>query len=105
MVQHSTFHYNCDLCKYKAVNRECLKNHVRVHHSDLKPFKCDVCEKLFKLKTTLVNHMAQHTGVRRFSCQFCSKTFMSSGNYYAHRKRMHPRELSAMKFEKEEKER
>jgi len=49
-----------------------------------------------------MNHMVQHTGVRKFACQFCSRTFASSGNYYSHRKRMHPIELAEHKLKQEE---
>lgn len=49
--------------------------------------------------------MVQHTGIRKFVCEFCSRTFASSGNYYSHRKRMHPHELAAVKVKKEEEER
>lgn len=97
MVQHSSIRFTCQLCPYTAVNRQCLRNHAKVQHTDDKPFRCDVCGKDFKLKTTLVNHMVQHTGLRKFSCQFCSRTFASSGNYYSHRKRMHPQELANFK--------
>lgn len=104
MVQHSMVRHKCNLCDYSALNLQCLKNHMRVQHTDLKPFACDVCGKSFKLKNTLLNHQVQHTGVKKFSCEFCARTFASSGNYYAHRKRMHPQELAVQKKRKEDEE-
>lgn len=105
MIQHSGIKYLCQICSYSALNPQCLRNHMRVQHSDEKPFKCDLCEKTFKLKNTLLNHIVQHTGVKKFSCQFCSRTFASSGNYYSHRKRMHPQQLAILKSKQEEEER
>lgn len=105
MLQHSSIRYTCSSCSYSALNRQCLRNHIRVHHTDTKPFSCNVCGKSFKLKNTLLNHMVQHTGIRKFSCPFCTRTFASSGNYYTHRKRMHPQELAAMQLKQEEDER
>uniref|UniRef100_A0A1B0CA46 Putative transcription factor grauzone n=1 Tax=Lutzomyia longipalpis TaxID=7200 RepID=A0A1B0CA46_LUTLO len=105
MVQHSMVRFKCDLCEYSALNRQCLRNHVRVQHTDLKPYCCSQCGRAFKLKNTLLNHMVQHTGLKKFSCQFCSRTFASSGNYYSHRKRMHPQELAAYNKKREEEER
>lgn len=105
MIQHSGIKYLCELCDYAALNPQCLRNHMRVQHTDDKPFKCDLCERSFKLKNTLLNHLVQHTGIKKFACQFCSRTFASSGNYYAHRKRMHPQELAILKSQQEEQER
>lgn len=105
MVQHSSIRYNCSICDYSALNRQCLRNHMRVQHTSDKPFRCDVCDKTFKLKNTLINHSVQHTGVRKFVCQFCNRSFASSGNFYSHRKRMHPQELVALKRQQEEDER
>ncbi|XP_058461199.1 GDNF-inducible zinc finger protein 1-like isoform X2 [Malaya genurostris] len=104
MVQHSMVRHKCNLCDYSAANMQCLRNHMRVQHTDLKPFACDVCGKTFKLKNTLLNHHVQHTGVKKFCCEFCSRTFASSGNYYAHRKRMHPQELHVQKMRKQAEE-
>ncbi|XP_031630900.1 zinc finger protein 572-like [Contarinia nasturtii] len=105
MVQHSSIRYNCSICDYSALNQQCYRNHMRVQHTDVKPFQCDICLKSFKLKNTLRNHQVQHTGVRRFVCPFCNRSFASSGNYYSHRKRMHPNELAAMKLKQEEEDR
>lgn len=105
MVQHSSIRYSCDVCDYSALNKQCLRNHMRVQHTNNKPFTCDVCGKAFKLKNTLRNHTVQHTGVKRFTCPFCNRSFASSGNFYSHRKRMHPEELATMLLKKEAEER
>lgn len=105
MVQHSSIRYNCSICTYSALNRQCLQNHIKVQHSDEKPYKCNECDKSFKLKNTLISHMVQHTGVRKYVCQFCDRKFGSSGNYYSHRKRMHAQLLSELKLKQEQEER
>lgn len=101
MYQHSTVRYTCSQCPYSALNQQCLKRHVKVQHSDDKPFECGDCGKAFKLKTTLVAHTFQHTGDRKYVCEFCDRSFVSNGNYYSHRKRMHPEELAAVQLQKE----
>lgn len=49
--------------------------------------------------------MVQHTGIKKFKCEFCERQFASSGNYYSHRKRMHKDELAAVNKKKEEEDR
>lgn len=49
--------------------------------------------------------MAQHTGIKKFACEFCDRTFASSGNYYSHRKRMHKDQLAAANERKEAEDR
>lgn len=78
---------------------------MQVHHTTDKRHKCDVCGKTFKLKNTLKNHVFQHTGEKRFVCPFCNRSFASSGNFYSHRKRMHPQELAELLLKQEEEER
>lgn len=94
MSQHSEIRHQCPSCTYSSVNLQCFRNHIRVQHSNDKPHVCNECGRSFKLKNTLLNHMVQHTGERKYSCEFCTKRFASSGNYYSHRKRMHPNELA-----------
>lgn len=46
--------------------------------------------------------MAMHAGITDlYYCEFCTKTFRSNANMYAHRKRTHPAELEEMRRQKE----
>lgn len=42
MAIHSDLKHYCDLCDYSAVNKQCLMNHRKVQHSNVKPFSCGV---------------------------------------------------------------
>uniref|UniRef100_A0A336N6E3 CSON007547 protein n=1 Tax=Culicoides sonorensis TaxID=179676 RepID=A0A336N6E3_CULSO len=102
MIQHSEKKFKCHLCsEYQTVNKQCLVNHIRIKHSEEKRFACEVCEKSFKLKNTLMNHLRQHSKEQPYSCEFCSRKFTSSGNFYAHRKRMHMAQVQQLKEQKE----
>ncbi|XP_077295696.1 zinc finger protein 639-like isoform X2 [Arctopsyche grandis] len=97
LAQHMKRHTNlvqCSLCDYSTSLTKFLSVHMRMKHSDLKPFVCLVCGKSFKVKQCLNTHMAQHTGERKYACSYCPRTFASSGNFYTHRKRMHAEEIS-----------
>ncbi|XP_052903479.1 transcription factor grauzone-like [Anopheles moucheti] len=105
MLQHSQVRHGCDQCDYTTVNKQSLKNHRRVQHTDHKPFECPSCGKSFKLKSNLREHLAQHETRQNYSCEFCSRRFTSKSNYYCHRKRMHFAELEQQKEQKEYEER
>lgn len=49
MVQHSMVRFKCELCDYSALNRQCLRNHIKVQHSDIKPFSCQVKSQIYLL--------------------------------------------------------
>ena len=55
-----------------------LMKHKTVH-TDIKPHKCDVCNREFREKGTLNEHLRIHTGAMPFSCEFCNKKFRFKG--------------------------
>ncbi|XP_060566478.1 SWI/SNF-related matrix-associated actin-dependent regulator of chromatin subfamily E member 1-like isoform X2 [Ruditapes philippinarum] len=49
-----------------------------------RPFKCDSCDKAFKLKHHLLEHSRLHSGERPYECTSCGKKFRHSGSYSQH---------------------
>ncbi|XP_069704341.1 zinc finger protein OZF-like [Periplaneta americana] len=44
-------------------------------HTDLKHYKCDICDETFKEKTKFDIHKSEHTNLRSHICDICQKTF------------------------------
>ena len=52
---HKNIDWNCELCTYSSKDKRNLKAHMRVH-SNLKPYMCEKCTKLFCYDTQLRRH-------------------------------------------------
>ncbi|XP_045781589.1 myoneurin-like [Maniola jurtina] len=59
---------------------DCLKNVIKIQCNNLlqnithigeRWFICDICRKMYKRKSFLVNHIKTHTEVRQFTCKIC----------------------------------
>ena len=51
---------------------------------DLRPHKCEDCDKAFKHKHHLTEHRRLHSGEKPFQCPKCHKRFSHSGSYSQH---------------------
>jgi len=59
-----------------------------LHTTPCKPYKCDVCAKLFKKKSNMMTHKLTHSE-ESLSCDLCTATFKCRKYLENHRNRKH----------------
>ncbi|XP_073812577.1 uncharacterized protein isoform X21 [Musca autumnalis] len=107
---HTDNEYRCNICGNVALSRAAFYQHKHLKHGIVKEHKCTVCGKPFKSPGILKQHMATHTGIDIFKCEYCELTFKYQSTRYTHVKRMHPAEYAKLpkrtkrKSDKEEEE-
>ncbi|KAJ6643941.1 Specificity protein transcription factor 3 [Pseudolycoriella hygida] len=77
----------CEVCEKVFKRKEHLAQHMKLHLG-LRPFKCEEvnCNKAFSRKEHLMRHVISHTGKKMFSCEFCHKLFSRKDNLNKHRR-------------------
>jgi len=70
--------HRCRVCYRTFTSMESLNSHSVLHEGNL---KCRACRRGFSDINSLEEHEATH---KRYSCQWCTKYFMNSGNLKAH---------------------
>ncbi|XP_055597776.1 zinc finger protein 25-like isoform X1 [Uranotaenia lowii] len=76
--------FACAVCDRRFFQKAQLKAHEIDHNSEPLPFNCEHCDKSFKCKAYLVNHMRRHTGEKPFPCRHCSMTFANGTTRQRH---------------------
>lgn len=72
---HSDKKYMCEFCAASFRNSSMLRVHLNTVHSDARNYKCNICDKTFKIKVGLKKHLYVHEPVHRFQCNKCNLTF------------------------------
>lgn len=86
----------CSTCQKQCTTKSSLSAHIRYVHLKVKDFDCKICNRQFRRRLELTEHMARHTGQALYRCPWCVKTFTSSSNYFSHRKNKHPAEFATI---------
>ena len=67
-------HNKCHLCDKAFKTKGTLGQHLKTHTED-RPYTCIVCGKSFRRKDNLELHSASHSNDHIFECNLCGKTF------------------------------
>ena len=78
--------FTCDKCGVTCTDNSNLEQHRMQVHTDIRPHKCDVCDKAFKRKAHLTVHMRIHTGEKPFKCEICDYEGSTKGHFDEHMK-------------------
>jgi len=65
----------CELCGKHFTKQSRLQSHIDLFHKDIRKFECSQCDKTFKTKIHLENHLLQHSGERPYKCETCGDRF------------------------------
>ncbi|CAK8691568.1 unnamed protein product [Clavelina lepadiformis] len=76
-------HFSCNFCDKLFKCKQTLKDHLRTHTGE-RPYQCEVCKSSFILNGNLQRHMRIHTGERPYQCNVCDKSFCFSSNLKSH---------------------
>ncbi|XP_068112769.1 zinc finger protein 665-like isoform X2 [Hyperolius riggenbachi] len=75
--------YSCFECEKVFRIKGQLVEHLRTHTWE-KPFVCSECNKCFTSSTRLQRHVKLHGGEKSFSCSECGKLFSDKGSLVQH---------------------
>ena len=79
--------FKCQTCEKSFRIEYHLKIHERTHVVSSVYFECEACENKLKTAAILRAHQRLHVSTKTYQCKFCKKTFSQSGNMKIHERR------------------
>lgn len=88
----------CEVCG-KIMQRCSMRRHVEIHGQGAYRLSCDMCERRFRIKGHLAEHMQSHVPKefrqRIYNCTICQKSYSKKSVLRNHMKYVHSNESSA----------
>ncbi|XP_070199755.1 zinc finger protein 721-like [Littorina saxatilis] len=82
------YSFACELCEKRFRIRSSLLSHLRWHKKgDVRAYQCQFCPKAFKKTTHLNIHERIHTGKKPHKCQLCEAAFVQKSSLDWHMKK------------------
>lgn len=100
LLQHQITHsdikrFVCSICGKAWKKKYHMEVHYLSHLSEKdRPVQCEQCPKRFINKTVLKQHMACHSDVKAFACEFCGNKYKAKHHLSIHAKKNHPEMFS-----------
>ena len=86
---HQGMEFQCDQCQLTFAGSLKLHYHKRSTHFKTKNFGCDICEKRFERKRSIIAHMVDEHAFSIFKCDICHREFNSLRYLQDHSKTVH----------------
>ncbi|GIY09314.1 hypothetical protein CEXT_552431 [Caerostris extrusa] len=85
--QHSSHNqlFVCKICGKSYNDEGVFKRHCNLHTKIQEMFTCDKCGKSFSEKLFFEVHELTHVGKKPFKCEICTKIFFEESAYLRHR--------------------
>ncbi|XP_059157359.1 zinc finger protein 780B-like [Physella acuta] len=77
--------FKCKICNKSWKLKKDLNNHMKSHPS-AKKYACSVCNTSFQTKSTLSQHMSTHVDSKPYPCPECNVIFQSTADLKEHKK-------------------
>ena len=75
--------FKCDICGKDLKYKSTVNIHMRTHTGE-RPYSCNTCGKHFINRSNLTDHMRTHTREKQYSCSTCGKQFRIGRNLKVH---------------------
>ncbi|XP_036081679.1 zinc finger protein 75A-like isoform X5 [Rousettus aegyptiacus] len=77
--------FKCQECEKSFRVSSDLIKHQRIHTEE-KPYRCPQCDKRFRWSSDLNKHLTTHQGIKPYKCSWCRKSFGQTSNLHTHQR-------------------
>ncbi|CBY08771.1 unnamed protein product [Oikopleura dioica] len=85
--------HKCPKCDYTTPWKSSIATHMKLKHSNERPWRCDICSKAYKLKHHLKAHMeGSHASEKPYQCKLCVFSCIDSRTLNKHMFNKHGRQ-------------